>query len=66
MIKGKRVAVALNVFYLVHINGKTRRKPMSSKQKWNIYFDLERTVLSCVREYLTDTNNKHFLEHDGW
>jgi hypothetical protein len=31
-----------------------------------MYFDLERRVLNCVRRYLDETNNKYFLEHDGW
>lgn len=45
---------------------KTRLKPITSKQKWVRYFDLERTALDAVRTYLTQTNNNHFLEHDGW
>jgi hypothetical protein len=47
-------------------NGNQRMLPVSSKQKWSVYFDLERQVLNSVRDYLTGTNNRHFLEHDGW
>ena len=48
------------------VNGKTRKLPISSRQKWNLYFDLERQVLNAVKEYLDKTGNKYFLEHDGW
>jgi hypothetical protein len=47
-------------------NGKERLIPVSSKQKWNIYFELERSVLNAVKKYLSMTGNRHFLEHDGW
>lgn len=40
--------------------------PINSKQKWGLYFDLERKILDVVRKYLTETGNAHFLEHDGW
>lgn len=46
--------------------GKRRTLPISSTQKSNLYFDLERNVLNIIRHYLTMTNNKHFLEHDGF
>jgi len=47
-------------------NGVERRVPLSSRRKWNLYFQLERQVLEVVREYLVETGNLHFLEHDGW
>jgi len=47
-------------------SGVIRTCPISSKQKWNLYFKLERQVLDQVRGYLDRTNNKYFLEHDGW
>ena len=47
-------------------NGHTRTLPISGKQKTALYRDLERVVLSSVREYLDETNNQYFLEHDGW
>ena len=47
-------------------SGRQRMIPVSSRQKWAVYFDLERQVLNEVRDYLTENNNRHFLEHDGW
>ena len=47
-------------------NGRVRRIPLNGKRKTAIYRDLERRVLDAVRLYLGDTNNKFFLEHDGW
>jgi hypothetical protein len=48
-------------------NLKTKRlKPISSSQRWNVYFQLESEVMSAVRSYLKKNKIKHFLEHDGW
>ena len=47
-------------------SGRERMLPISSRQKWGVYFDLERRVLNEIRDFLCETNNKHFLEHDGW
>lgn len=47
-------------------SGQERMIPISSRQKWGVYFDLERQVLNEVREFLCECDNKHFLEHDGW
>lgn len=47
-------------------NNRQRMLPISSRQKWGVYFDLERQVLNEVREFLCESNNRHFLEHDGW
>jgi hypothetical protein len=47
-------------------SGRERMIPISSRQKWGVYFDLERQVLNEVREFLCETHNRHFLEHDGW
>lgn len=47
-------------------NGKTRKKPLSSKLKWSCYFRLENLVMREVRSYLNDNGIKFFLEHDGW
>jgi len=46
--------------------GKQRMLPISSKQKAIVYFDLERKVLNAINDYLHTTNNKCFLEHDGF
>lgn len=47
-------------------NGRERMIPISSRQKWGVYFDLERQVLNEVRAFLCERDIKHFLEHDGW
>jgi hypothetical protein len=46
--------------------GQVKQVPISSKQKWNLYFALEMQVLTAITSYLTETNNKFFSEHDGW
>jgi len=47
-------------------NGSERMLGIRSQQKWAVYFDLERQVLNQIRKFLSESNNKHFLEHDGW
>jgi hypothetical protein len=48
-------------------NTKTNRLlPITSKQKWGVYFELERSVINSVRTYLDDKNYRYFLLHDGW
>jgi len=42
------------------------KKSFSPKDKWNIYFKLERKVLNEIRIYLDVRNIKYFLEHDGF
>jgi len=39
---------------------------INCKQKWNVYFELERVVLNSVRTYLDLRSIKYFLIHDGW
>ena len=39
---------------------------LSARDKWMIYFSLEKEVMSVVRKQLIKEKNKHFLEHDGW
>lgn len=39
---------------------------ITPKQKWLVYFELERSVINSVSSYLTDKNYRYFLEHDGW
>lgn len=60
------IAPTLTRKKIIDKNGYSRTLPLSSKQKWNRYFELEREVLNAVRAYLRETGNKHFLEHDGW
>jgi hypothetical protein len=47
-------------------SGKERKVALSSKKKWQLYFELERQVLNQVQDYLRLTKNRFFLEHDGW
>lgn len=56
----------LPMTYITDKNNKQRRLPVSTKQKAGVYFDLERQVLNTTRDYLDRTNNKYFLEHDGF
>jgi hypothetical protein len=62
----KHIRPTLPVTYVTDKNGKTRRRPISAKQKAGVYFDLERRVITSVRNYLDQTSNQYFLEHDGW
>lgn len=54
------------IFVTSEKTGRTRKKALSSKRKWGVYFELERTVMSAVREYLKTNGLKFFLIHDGW
>tara|TARA_R110000868_G_scaffold52222_1_gene165285 strand:+ start:531 stop:1757 length:1227 start_codon:yes stop_codon:yes gene_type:complete len=47
-------------------SGLERKVALSSKKKWQLYFELERQVLNQVQNYLRLTKNRYFLEHDGW
>lgn len=38
----------------------------TSKNKWSLYFKLERRVLDAMVLYLNQTGNEHFTEHDGF
>jgi hypothetical protein len=46
--------------------GTERLLPVTSRQKWHLYFELERRAMDSVRVYLDLTGNRYFLEHDGW
>lgn len=48
------------------ITTRQRLMPITSRQKWNRYFELERRVLNSIRSYLDMTSNRYFLEHDGF
>jgi|TARA_R110001592_G_scaffold187536_1_gene432287 hypothetical protein len=47
-------------------DGTPRLIPFNSKNKWNIYFKLERKVLNEMRSYLNIIGGRYFLEHDGF
>jgi hypothetical protein len=39
---------------------------VSCKNKWHVYFELERQIINSVRTYLDANNIRYFLLHDGW
>jgi hypothetical protein len=39
---------------------------LRSRDKWMIYFELERSVMNVVRTELNKLSVRYFLEHDGW
>lgn len=43
-----------------------RLKPISSRQKWAVYFEQECKVISAIKRYIKQKQIKCFLEHDGW
>lgn len=47
-------------------NNKQRMLAIQPRDKWAVYFRLERRIINEVRLYLLARNNRHFLEHDGW
>jgi hypothetical protein len=46
--------------------GTERRLPVTARQKWHLYFELERRVINAVRVYLEERSVRYFLVHDGW
>jgi len=44
----------------------TRLLPITGKQKTALYRDLERVILDSVSDFLNQTDNQFFAEHDGW
>jgi hypothetical protein len=46
--------------------GTQRLLPINARQKWLLYFELERSVIDSVRTYLDLRSIKYFLVHDGW
>lgn len=51
---------------MMRISENGRLKPLSSKQKWSRYFQLECTMMNAVRDYAKMTGNTIFTEHDGF
>lgn len=39
---------------------------MNSRNKWSVYFRLERQVMNVIQRELRQMNCRYFLEHDGW
>lgn len=54
------------VTYYTTKSGKRRKNPFNAQAKWSVYFNLERDILEIIRDYLATTNNRVFLEHDGF
>ena len=52
--------------YFITKTGKRRKRPFNAKEKWNIYFKLERSIIEEVKTYMTEIDSKVFLEHDGF
>lgn len=46
--------------------GKFPLVKLTSKEKWNLYFQLENSVMTAARDYLESEGIKYFLEHDGF
>jgi hypothetical protein len=46
--------------------GTQRLLPITCKQKWNLYFELERSAMNSIRTYLDEKSIRYFLIHDGW
>ncbi len=47
-------------------NGRTRRLQLTSRNKWHLYFSLERRVVTEIRSYLELLELKYFLVHDAF
>lgn len=54
--------------YITDKNGKMRRKPLSGRDKSEIYRQIEEEVMREVMRYMKKTNCqiRSFSEHDGW
>lgn len=46
--------------------GCRRRQPRTSREKWDLYFQVERRVLDQVQGLFRQQQARIFLEHDGW
>lgn len=46
--------------------GKTRKMQMTPRNKWHLYFCLERQVLNEIRSYLHECQLEYFLVHDAF
>jgi hypothetical protein len=47
------------------VNERERLLPLTARQKWNVYFELERVVINSIRTYLDEKSIRCFLIHDG-
>lgn len=42
------------------------KKPLSPRQKAEVYFKLEKQVIDSINKFLVDAGNVPYLIHDGW
>lgn len=49
-----------------HIERVSQVGKMASKDRWGVYFKMERQMLDAITEHLRQTGNAHFTEHDGF
>lgn len=56
----------LNTTTITDRKGRTRKLVLTPSNKWNLYFQLERSVLNSIRNYLDQFDIKHFLLHDAF
>jgi hypothetical protein len=52
--------------FIREVKGNKTRHQLYAKDKWYIYFRLERQMIDHVKTYLDMNNVKSFLIHDGW
>lgn len=52
--------------YLFDTRSQRRLRALSSRDKWNLYFQLEKEVMTSVRTYLKRSSVRYFNEHDGF
>lgn len=43
-----------------------RKKRISSRDRWHVYFSYERRVMDSVTAYLDKQHARYLIEHDGW
>jgi hypothetical protein len=52
--------------YVFDNKSQRRLRALTSKDKWNVYFQLEKEVMTSVRTYLKRSSVRYFNEHDGF
>jgi len=43
-----------------------KRKRMTSRKKWAVYFQYEKLIMDVIADYLDREYVRYFKEHDGW
>lgn len=52
--------------YICDSRGRTRRRPLTGRDKSGVYRSLEQQVMKVVERYIKKNHIKMFKEHDGW